>query len=237
MIRELQAVLFDMDGTLIDSEKVWEVALNDLAEHWGGVLSHSARVSMVGASSDTTMEIMLADMNQPWRDRQEGSDWLDRRAAELFANGLQWRPGARELLAAVRSAGLKTALVTNTNRPLVEVALGTLGRDRFDLVVCGDEVTHPKPHPEPYRTAAAGLGVAPQECVVVEDSPAGIASGIAAGCVVLAVPAEIALADVEGTVLASLTEADVPLLRRLVARTNSPVPERRDHRGLDAVVS
>src|SRR3979409_1347105 len=76
----LQAVLFDMDGTLIDSEKVWEVALNDLAERYGGVLSHEARLAMVGASSERTMEIMFADLDQPWRDPVEGADWLDRRA-------------------------------------------------------------------------------------------------------------------------------------------------------------
>jgi HAD superfamily hydrolase (TIGR01509 family) len=216
VIRELRAVLFDMDGTLIDSEKVWEVALNDLAELWGGRLSHEARISMVGASSETTMEIMLADLDQPWRNRQEGADWLDQRAAELFESGLEWRPGAKELLAEVRAAGLKLALVTNTNRPLVEVALGTLGRDTFDLIVCGDEVTHPKPHPEPYLTAAARLGVSPRQCVVVEDSPAGMASGIAAGCHVLAVPAEIPLTTVNATVLDSLVEVTVPFLRALV---------------------
>jgi HAD superfamily hydrolase (TIGR01509 family) len=217
VIRELAAVLFDMDGTLIDSEKIWEVALNDLAERYGGVLSHEARVSMVGASSETTMTIMLADLDQPWRDPVEGADWLDVRAEELFAAGLEWKPGAPQLLAAVRAAGIPMGLVTNTRRALVEVALRTIGADNFDVVVCGDDVAHPKPNPQPYLAAAAGLGVSPARCVAVEDSPAGLASAIAAGCVVVAVPSEIPLGEVRATVLTSLVEADVAMLRRLAA--------------------
>jgi HAD superfamily hydrolase (TIGR01509 family) len=216
VINELRAVLFDMDGTLIDSEKIWAVALEDLAARYGGVLSREARVAMVGASSERTMEIMLADLGQPWHDPVEGADWLDLRALELFAAGLDWRPGARELLEQVRSAGLSTALVTNTRRALVEVMLATLGADNFDVLVCGDDGSPPKPDPAPYLAAAAGIGVAPASCVVIEDSPAGIASGAAAGCVVVAVPNEVPVGDVPGLILASLTEADVPLLRRLV---------------------
>jgi HAD superfamily hydrolase (TIGR01509 family) len=218
---QLEAVLFDMDGTLIDSEKVWEVALNDLAERYGGVLSHEARLAMVGTSSERTMEIMLADLDQPWRDPVEGADWLDRRAEELFADTIEWRPGAHELLAAVRAAGLKTALVTNTRRVLVDVALVTIGADNFDLLVCGDDVTDPKPGPEPYLAAAAGLGVQLASCVAIEDSPTGIRSAVGAGCVVVAIPLEVAVEPMGAVVLSSLTEVDVPLLRRLVS---APAP-------------
>jgi HAD superfamily hydrolase (TIGR01509 family) len=217
----LQAVLFDMDGTLIDSEKVWEVALNDLAESYGGVLTHQARIAMVGASSERTMEILLADLDQQWRDPVEGADWLDARVLGLFAAGLDWRPGAQELLARVRAAGLKTALVTNTRRALVEVALGTLGAHNFDLLVCGDEVPRTKPDPAPYLAAASGLGVDPAACVAIEDSPAGIASALAAGCAIVAVPNEVALDDVagleDGLVLASLVDVDVATLAGLVS--------------------
>jgi beta-phosphoglucomutase-like phosphatase (HAD superfamily) len=83
--------------------------------------------------------------------------------------------------------------VTSTNRPLTEIALDTLGRELFAASVCGDEVVRPKPHPEPYLTAAALIGASPKQCVAIEDSPLGIAAAEAAGCVVLAVPSEVAI--------------------------------------------
>jgi beta-phosphoglucomutase-like phosphatase (HAD superfamily) len=103
----LAGVLFDMDGTLVDSEKVWDVGLADLAAHYGGALSAAARTSMVGTSMIESMEILHADLSQPWRDAAASTIWLEARVVELFAAGLVWRPGARELLAAVRAAGVR----------------------------------------------------------------------------------------------------------------------------------
>ncbi|HEX9998922.1 MAG TPA: HAD family phosphatase, partial [Actinoplanes sp.] len=168
-------MLFDMDGTLVDSEKVWDIALHELAVRAGGELSRSARHAMIGSSMATSMRILRDDLGQPERPEAPDVDWLTGRVFELFAAGLVWRPGALELLRAVRAAGLPTALVTSTGRKLVEVALETLGRDNFDVVVCGDEVVMPKPDPEPYRTAAAMIGVPIEECIAIEDSPTGVA--------------------------------------------------------------
>jgi HAD superfamily hydrolase (TIGR01509 family) len=213
---ELAAVLFDMDGTLVDSEKVWDVALRELAVHYGGVLSDAARRAMIGTAAMETMQILHDDLRQPWRDPVEGAVWVDTRTLELFAEGLDWRPGAQELLRAVRAAGIPTALVTNTNRSLVDVALTTLGAENFDVVVCGDEVTRTKPDPTPYLTAATALGVDPRACVAIEDSPAGVASARAAGCAVVAVPHEIELGE-HGEIVGSLLEVDLAFLRRLVS--------------------
>ncbi|MDP9795721.1 HAD superfamily hydrolase (TIGR01509 family) [Catenuloplanes nepalensis] len=214
------AVLFDMDGTLIDSEKVWEIAIMELARSYGGELSEEARAAMVGAAMAESMRVMHEDLGQPWRDPVAGARELEDRVAELFTSGLVWRPGAMVLLAAVRAAGIPTALVTSTSRRLVEVALDTLGRNSFDAVICGDEVTANKPDPAPYRMAADALGVDITACVAIEDSPAGIASAKAAGATVLAVPCELDLSHLNGEtgihLRSSLDDVDVPHLATLL---------------------
>ena len=183
-------VLFDMDGTLFDSEKLWDVGLDELARHLGGELSQAARVTMIGAPLAMSMEILHADLGRPDLDIATSGAWLEDHMRSLFATALVWRPGAQELLAAVRAAGIPTALVTATRRNLVEVALSTLGRENFDAIVCGDEVEHSKPHPEPYLRAAELLGLNPEDCVAIKDSVNGTASAEAAGCPVLVVPSE-----------------------------------------------
>jgi len=218
----LAAVLFDMDGTLIDTEKLWDIALRDLAEHLGGVLTPEARARIVGTSAAETMEIFRVALNRPDLDPDEGNAFLTKRMTELYAAGAPWRPGAPAVIDSVRAAGLATALVTNTNRELVDVVLSSLGPHRFDVVVCGDEVANPKPHPEPYLTAAARLGADPAACVAIEDSPTGLASARGAGCAVIAIPNDLPLSpeDLAGVTLrSSLLEVDLPLLHRLVAPT------------------
>lgn len=214
----LAGVLFDMDGTLVDSEKVWEVALHELAERLGGRLSEAARARMVGTNMSVSMEILHTDIGRADLDQGESVEWLETRMGELFAAGMIWKPGAPELLAAVRAAGVPAALVTATRRRLVETALETIGRQYFAAVVCGDDTEETKPHPQPYLTAAALLGVPPARTVAIEDSPTGIASARAAGCVVLGIPSEVDLAGTAGiTVRDSLVGVDVPYLESLVA--------------------
>jgi HAD superfamily hydrolase (TIGR01509 family) len=187
-----------MDGTLVNSEILWTVALDELAADAGGTLSAAARQAMVGSEMAATIRILYDDLHLSGRDAAADAAWLTARVAALFAGGLTWRPGAQELLAGVRAAGLPTALVTSTGRRLVDLALQTLGRDNFDAVVCGDEVAVPKPDPTPYLTAAGLLGVPAGDCVAVEDSPTGVASARASGAVVLAVPCEVELAPLPG---------------------------------------
>jgi len=128
----------------------------------------------------------------------------------VFTGGLVWRPGAAELLAAVRAAGVPTALVTATHRHLVEVALVTIGAANFDAVVAGDDLDETKPHPAPYRTAAELIGADPARCVAIEDSPNGIVSALAAGCAVLGVPSEVALDEQPGVTLVPSLEGVTP---------------------------
>ncbi|BCJ40369.1 haloacid dehalogenase [Actinoplanes ianthinogenes] len=205
-----------MDGTLVDSEKLWGTALEDLAIRAGGQLSTRARLAMVGTSMPVSMAIFREDMGQPDRPYRSDVAWLTDRVAELFADGLDWRPGARELLHEVRAAGVPTALVTSTERRLAEVALKTLGAENFDVLICGDEVARPKPDPEPYLTAAGLLGVPIGACVAIEDSPSGVASAVAAGATVLAVPSDVTLPSTDGIHLrSSLSGVDLEFLAAL----------------------
>ncbi len=191
----MQAVLCDMDGTLVDSEKLWDRGLDDLMAHLGaGPLPEAARHETVGGSLRFSTGVCFREAGRPGYTEDElvaACDWLYARAAELFAEGLPWRPGAYELLHGLRAAGVPVALVTNTVRSLTETALDTLGRENFAASVCGDEVTNPKPDPEAYARAAALVGADPAGCLAVEDSPAGARSAESAGCAVLVVPCEL----------------------------------------------
>lgn len=190
----LRAVLFDMDGTLVETEQYWGEAMAELAAGLGGRMSEAARVSTVGSSIRRSMTILHADLGVVRTDEQLLADarWVQDRTAELMATGVSWCPGARELLTKVRAAGLRTALVTTTPRRLADIVLATiradLDGDPFDVTVCGDEVPARKPDPAPYLQAMDALGVSPRECVVIEDSEAGVAAGLAAGTAVLGVP-------------------------------------------------
>jgi HAD superfamily hydrolase (TIGR01509 family) len=213
---KLAAVLFDMDGTLLDSEKIWDVALDDLAHYLGGELSAQARQRMVGSSLARSITILHDDLGID-ADPESSGCFLTERTAELFRTDLTWRPGAQELLVAVNEAGVPAALVTSTHRRLTEIALDRLGRTRFAVTVCGDEVAHPKPAPDPYLRAADLLGADPRGCVAIEDSPLGITSAEAAGCAVLAVPSEVPIAPAATrTVLPTLAGLTVDALAVLV---------------------
>ncbi|MHB1614100.1 MAG: HAD family hydrolase [Actinomycetes bacterium] len=214
----LAAVLFDMDGTLVDSEKLWDRSLADLAAELGGTLSPAVRSSMVGSNLTRSITLLLTDVHSD-ADPEWAGGWLLDRTRTYFAAGLTWRTGAEELLLCVRDAGLPTALVTSTHRSLTEIGLDTLGRDRFDVVVCGDEVAHAKPNPEPYRKAAAALGVDPRQSVAIEDSPTGVAAARSAGCPTIAVPHVVPIESAPGVlVVGSLAEIDLEVLSGLVAR-------------------
>lgn len=185
------AVLWDMDGVLVDSEPVWTVAETELYASWGRVWGPEVKAACVGKRLEAAVPIMIAFAGLDdgvVADPAEVSAWLLARMRELFAERLRWRAGARELLDAVAARGVPQALVSSSYRVLVDAALLHVPPGRFAFSLAGDEVVHGKPHPEPYLTAATRLGVDPRRCVVIEDTLTGVASAEAAGCTCVVAP-------------------------------------------------
>jgi HAD superfamily hydrolase (TIGR01509 family) len=184
------AVLFDMDGLLVDSEPLWTVAEIELASSLGGVWTDDLKASIVGTRLDVAVPKILDwyGAGHAPADVAAAMEYLLGRMVELFRERLPLMPGALELVDGVRALGVPTGLVSSSYRVLVDAALDSLGRDRFDLTLAGDEVSHGKPSPEPYLRACAQLEVPPSHVVIVEDAMSGVISGESAGAVVVAVP-------------------------------------------------
>ena len=186
------AVLFDMDGTLVDTEPYWMQAETELVTEHGGTWTHDDALVLVGSG-------LWASANAF---QQHGVDLdadtivvaLTRRVQEqLESQGVPWRPGAKELLLDIRERGVKTALVTMSIRDMAEQIVAQIPFPAFDVLVTGDEVARPKPYADPYLDAARELGVLPQDCVAIEDSMNGLASAVAAGTIAIGVPHMIPL--------------------------------------------
>jgi HAD superfamily hydrolase (TIGR01509 family) len=189
----MRAVLFDMDGTLVDSEKLWDISLAALYKHHGGRLTPEVRLSMVGGSAEDTIRTVYTDLGleQDPAAMAESGRWLHEYTGELFDAGLPWCDGAQELLEALAAEGTPMALVTNTARALTDRALNSIGRHYFSVSVCADEVPHGKPAPDLYQRAAELLGLKPSSCLAIEDSVTGTAAAEAAGCPVVVVPNDV----------------------------------------------
>jgi HAD superfamily hydrolase (TIGR01509 family) len=228
-IADMQAVLFDMDGTLVDSEKLWDVSLAALYEELGGRLTPEVRASMVGGSAEDTMRTVYTDLGLELDPvaMTDSIRWLHDYTADLFDHGLPWCDGAQELLEALAAEGTPMALVTNTQRELTDRALNSIGRQYFSATVCGDEVPRGKPAPDAYQRAAALLGLQPDVCLAIEDSVTGTATAEGAGCPVLVVPNDVAVPrGPRRRHISSLAEVAVMDLRRVYDELTSQFGER-----------
>ena len=211
------AVLWDMDGTLVDTEPYWIAAEHDIVEEHGGTWTEELAHQLVGQDLLVAATFIRDNSAVDWSPERIVDEMLGRVIGKVSEH-IPWRPGARELLAALKAEGVPSALVTMSWRSLADAVLGALPEGTFDVVVTGDEVSHGKPHPEPYRAAARLLGVSPQDCVAIEDSPTGVRSAVAAGVPTLAVPHVVSVPEMAGTVhldsLAGLTPSRVAELGR-----------------------
>ncbi|MFJ3760430.1 HAD family hydrolase [Streptomyces sp. NPDC090080] len=212
----LQAVLLDMDGTLVDTEGFWwdvEVEIfaglgHTLDESWrhvvvGGPMTRSAGFLIEATGAAITLADLSVLLNEGFEQR--------------IGTALPLMPGAKRLLAELHEQQIPTALVSASHRRIIDRVLTSLGPHHFNLSVAGDEVSRTKPYPDPYLLAAAGLGVDPARCAVIEDTATGVASAEAAGCQVVAVPSVAPIAPAERrTVVGSLEDVDLAFLRGLM---------------------
>jgi HAD superfamily hydrolase (TIGR01509 family) len=185
------AVLWDMDGTLVDTEPYWLEAETEMVHAHGGVWSHEDGLQLVGSGLERSA-LILQSRGVRLGVEEIVSTLTDEVRARIQV-AVPWRPGARELLLELREAGIPTALVTMSRRSMALEVAGSLGFAGFDVVVAGDDVANAKPHPEPYLRAAELLGVGIADCVALEDSEPGVASAVAAGARVIALPMHIPL--------------------------------------------
>ncbi|QLH20763.1 HAD family phosphatase [Streptomyces sp. Rer75] len=212
----LQAVLLDMDGTLVDTEDIWWDAEVSIFAELGHALAEEYRQVVVGGpmarSASFLIEATGADIALA-----ELTGLLNSRFTELLDGTVPMLPGARRLLTELGAHGVPTALVSASHRRVMDRLLRSIGPENFALTVAGDEIGRTKPHPDPYLFAAAGLAADPARCVVIEDTATGVRAAEAAGCRVLAVPSLVPIEPAAGrTVIGSLEEVDLPFLRGLV---------------------
>lgn len=217
----LQAVFWDMDGTIVDTEPFWFKAQHELAAQFGVPWTEGQAQLLIGsalAASATVLQDAGIDMGV-----DEIITTLTASVQAQVTQDVLWRPGAKELLAELRQEGIPCVLVTMSHHPLAAEVVSHLPHGTFEFMITGDMVTHGKPHPEPYLMAAELLGktmenLSMERIMAIEDSLPGLASANASGAVTLGVPNLVALPDTAGVTLwSTLGGKSVSDLEALVA--------------------
>ena len=185
-----RAVVFDMDGLLLDTETLWHEAEVELFERHGGTFTWDDKLAVIGTSHDFTARYFADRLGQP---AERGTELVDEMVGlmhERVRREVRARPGAVELMNGLREMDeVRLGLASNSPRRLVDTALATAGMtDAFDAIVTSDDVTHPKPAPDIYLLACERLGVAPSDALALEDSASGVAAAKAAGLTCIGVP-------------------------------------------------
>ncbi|GAA3615125.1 HAD family phosphatase [Marihabitans asiaticum] len=212
------AVLWDMDGTLVDTEPYWISAEHALVERFGGTWTDELAHQLVGNPLLVSADFIIA--NSPVTlTPHEVVHVLMGSVVDQVREHVPWRPGAAELLAEGSRLGVPAVLVTMSWQPLARAVVDAAPPGSFAHLVTGDEVTHGKPHPEPYLTAADLLAAPPERCLAIEDSPTGVRSAVAAGVPTIAVPHVVPIPDVPGA--ARIRTLDGASLSELAQRARS----------------
>ena len=210
------AVLFDMDGTIIDSEPYWLASEQALAAEHNEVWTANDGLDVIGMSLENSSQVLKDRANVPL----ETSEIVDRLTNDVqsqLAKVVPWRPGAKELLLDLRKHKVKTALVTMALSRMAKQVVEAIPFDAFDVIVAGDNVTRGKPHPEAYEKAAALLGFEPSKCIAFEDSITGLTSAEAAGTYAIGVPNIIEIPAKPGRILwPTLEGVTYKQLRKLI---------------------
>lgn len=184
---KIEAVLFDMDGTLINSEPYWLISETSLMARYGHTWSDENQAFCLGGPLPKVGAYMSS-----LSDGAEGAEYFERElvrlVAEEFKRGLEFIPGARELVAELSAAGIPMALVSASPRLLVDSAIDLLPEGTFVTSISSEDVKVSKPDPESYLLAAERIKVDIANCIVLEDSKTGISSGLASGAVVVGIP-------------------------------------------------
>jgi HAD superfamily hydrolase (TIGR01509 family) len=179
--------MVDMDGTLVDTETRWFEAESAVMTSLGADWTPADQAVLVGGPLLRALEYM-SERSGGVPVVQIGELLLDGMEALLDAHPVEYQPGAREIVDQANAARIPVALVSASTRRLVDAVLRHIGDHHFETTVAGDETANTKPHPEPYLTAAARLGVDPSRAVVLEDSPTGVQAGLACGAFVVGIP-------------------------------------------------
>lgn len=188
----LAAVLWDMDGTLIDSEPMWIKVELEMLERYGLKMTEDTHQRMIGSGLWDAAN-HFRDLGVPLSADDIVAEWVAGVSRGIAESEPEWRPGAKALLASLREAGIPCALVTMSVRSLAEDVVAMLPAGTFQAIIAGDEVAHEKPHPDPYWRGATALGVPIANCVALEDSPTGLKSAHASGAVTVGIPHMVSL--------------------------------------------
>lgn len=184
------AIFWDMDGTLTDSEPLWAEATFHLSETMGARLTPIERLATVGSTFEATVEICArkAGIELHEADYERYRTVMFEYVRSLFAENLRLFDGVANLLGELKADGIDMLVTTNTERYVAQSAIEAIGEDYFVSTICGDEVPLGKPAPDMYLEAARRVGADPGDCLVFEDSAAGMRSAIDAGCRVIGLP-------------------------------------------------
>lgn len=208
------AILFDHDGTLVDTEPVWAAAKVALAADFGGTWTEQDTLDCLGLSMQFTLNrLRERGVNLP---DEEINDLLVAKVHETLAQQpVEFLPGIERFLSEVREAQIPAAIVTNATTSVARRTANAAPEGTFSVIIGNDETTHPKPDPQPYLLAAERLGVDPTQCVAIEDSPSGVRSATAAGMRVIVVPGELEVPAELGTARFKHEELTLEAVRAL----------------------